>query len=159
MPTARLFADYHRYHKDPRNKILHFVGIPLIVYGLLRMLWFETGLHVGATPLLGADFVLVSGIAWYSFLRVRLGLMAGILYVPLYLLASVTPSVWIGMAVFALGWAVQFLGHAVEGRRPAFTQNVVQLFTGPVWIAAQVLAWAGLFPRETLVPVERGPLI
>ena len=37
------------------------------------------------------------------------------------------------LALFVLGWILQFVGHAIEGNQPAFFKNPVYLFVGPVW--------------------------
>jgi len=36
-------------------------------------------------------------------------------------------------ALFVLGWGLQFLGHAIEGKRPAFTSDPRFLFLGVAW--------------------------
>ena len=36
------------------------------------------------------------------------------------------------------GWALLFLGHRVEGNKPAFFQGVIYFLVGPVWIAKEV---------------------
>jgi uncharacterized membrane protein YGL010W len=37
------------------------------------------------------------------------------------------------LAFFALGWALQFAGHAVEGKRPKFFEGREYLLAGLVW--------------------------
>jgi uncharacterized membrane protein YGL010W len=37
------------------------------------------------------------------------------------------------LVLFALGWGMQFVGHAIEGKRPAFTTDARYLFLGLVW--------------------------
>ena len=36
---ARLFEDYASYHRHPANKLCHYIGIPLIVFTLMGLLW------------------------------------------------------------------------------------------------------------------------
>lgn len=38
-----------------------------------------------------------------------------------------------GLALFVLGWVLQFLGHAIEGNQPAFFKNPRYLIVGPIW--------------------------
>ena len=38
-----------------------------------------------------------------------------------------------GLGLFVLGWILQFVGHAFEGKPPAFFSNPVYLLIGPVW--------------------------
>ena len=48
------------------------------------------------------------------------------------------------LALFAAGWALQFLGHAIEGNMPAFFRNPVYLIIGPLWLARRALSFIGL---------------
>jgi uncharacterized membrane protein YGL010W len=48
--------------------------------------------------------------------------------VPLVLVA---PRLAIGS--FALGWACQLLGHAIEGKKPSFSRSPVFMAVGAVW--------------------------
>lgn len=43
-----------------------------------------------------------------------------------------------GLALFAGGWALLFLGHRIEGNRPAFFQGVIYFLVGPLWIAKEI---------------------
>lgn len=47
---------------------------------------------------------------------------------------------WIwGAGFFIGGWVLLFLGHRIEGNRPAFFQGAVYLLVGPIWVAKE--AW------------------
>lgn len=48
------------------------------------------------------------------------------------------------LLLFAIGWALQFLGHIVEGNRPAFFRNPVYLLVGPWWLIRRAAAALGL---------------
>ena len=48
------------------------------------------------------------------------------------------------LALFVLGWAFQFLGHAIEGNQPAFFRNPVYLVVGPLWLARRALGAVGI---------------
>lgn len=45
---------------------------------------------------------------------------------------------WIGIGMFAGGWVLQFVGHAFEGKPPAFFTNPIYLLVGPVWAVKKV---------------------
>ena len=46
---------------------------------------------------------------------------------------------WIGGTGFFLGgWVLLFLGHRMEGNRPAFFQGAIYLLVGPIWVAREV---------------------
>ena len=38
------------------------------------------------------------------------------------------------LALFIIGWAFQFVGHAIEGNQPAFFRNPFYLLVGPWWL-------------------------
>jgi uncharacterized membrane protein YGL010W len=48
------------------------------------------------------------------------------------------PALWIGVALFVLGWALQFLGHAIEGKPPEFFSDWRFLLVGSRWWFAKM---------------------
>ncbi len=93
MPALdRYMAQYDHEHTNPWNKLLHGIGIPIIIAGLILLV----------------------------LLRWRLGL-----------------------PLFTGGWILLFLGHGIEGNRPAFFQGVIYFLVGPIWVAKEV--WDAVF--------------
>lgn len=78
---------YDREHAHPANRILHGIGIPVIL----------------------ASFVCFVLLGWK----------------------------W-GAALFVLGSALLFIGHRIEGNRPAFFQGVIYFLVGPLWVAKEL---------------------
>ena len=61
------------------------------------------------------------------------------LSIPLFLAAGVIPGFWpVPLAMFVVGWALQFIGHAVEGKAPEFFRDWRFLFVGLRWWIAKV---------------------
>lgn len=57
---------------------------------------------------------------------------------------------WRGaLALFVVGWILQFVGHAIEGNRPAFFQNPVYFFVGPWWLICRAGEPVGLLRPST----------
>ena len=48
------------------------------------------------------------------------------------------------LALFIGGWVFQFVGHAIEGNRPAFFGNPIHLLVGPWWAVRRVAEAVGL---------------
>jgi uncharacterized membrane protein YGL010W len=91
MPES-FIENYKAKHKHPLNKLMHTVGIPMIVVSL-----------------------------------------------PLFLFN------WrLALSLFICGWVLQFVGHAIEGNRPAFFSNPFYLLVGPWWLLRRLAASAGL---------------
>jgi len=123
-----LLNDYARYHRDPRNRIMHEIGIPLIVLGIASLMRLA---HIGLL-----DLALVAVLAT-SIYYIRL---VGTLAIPAIwgLFAIYVASLFVSwpwaLAAFFIGWVFQFIGHAYEGKSPAFLTNLVHLLIGPLWI-------------------------
>ena len=45
----------------------------------------------------------------------------------------------VGIAMFVVGWILQFVGHAFEGKAPSFFSDPTFLLIGPVWFVKKVL--------------------
>ena len=54
------------------------------------------------------------------------------------ILLILTKWIW-GAGFFVGGWVLLFLGHRIEGNKPAFFQGLVYLLVGPIWVAKE--AW------------------
>ncbi|MDQ2977016.1 MAG: DUF962 domain-containing protein [Acidobacteriota bacterium] len=48
------------------------------------------------------------------------------------------------LGLFIIGWILQFVGHAVEGNRPAFFKNPLYLIVGPWWLIRRAVAALGV---------------
>lgn len=61
--------------------------------------------------------------------------------IALGLLALVWGALWTWAAgVFILGWALQFLGHAIEGKPPEFFRDWRFLFVGLRWWLRKIVS-------------------
>jgi len=146
----RQLQAYSGYHRDHRNRATHFVGIPAIVFSLLLALSLWR-LPVGEHAVSGAWIVGLLAVAGWIALDLTIGLAIAVATLVMVLVAGWLTShlgsgaVWILFWVlFIGGWALQFLGHAYEGRRPAFTDNLFQAFIGPMFVMAEALMALGL---------------
>jgi uncharacterized membrane protein YGL010W len=46
--------------------------------------------------------------------------------------------------LFVVAWIGQFVGHAIEGKRPSFFKDVQFLMIGPLWLLADVYRRLGV---------------
>ena len=59
-------------------------------------------------------------------------------------LIVVWPSPWLGLGLFVMGWVLQFIGHAFEGKPPSFMSDPRFLIVGAAWYLkklARMLGW------------------
>lgn len=52
------------------------------------------------------------------------------------------------LALFVVGWILQFLGHLIEGNQPAFFRNPVYLIVGPLWLVRRAGMALGLVKQS-----------
>lgn len=166
-PATALMVQYAHYHRDRRNIATHLVGVPLIFMAIGIMLTQPE--WVVADRLLTPAWV-VWGLTslWYlSRGNFLLGLATvgvnGVLMALAHLLAPMAAQVglaaWqLGLAVFVVGWIIQFVGHYWEGRKPAFVDDIVGLLVGPMFVVGEVLMAVGLLgPLRKAIERQAGP--
>ena len=159
-PAVALLTQYAAYHRDRRNIATHFIGVPMIVFGvgvlLARPAFDAAGLAL--TPA-WAVFALVG--AWYlsrGHIGIGAATTAGVggLMLAAHRISGGSTAQWLawGAGFFAVGWVIQFVGHYYEGKKPAFADDLVGLLVGPMFVVLELLAPLGLFKR-LLADVER----
>jgi len=150
-PLEEQLAQYASYHRDPRNIATHFIGIPLIVLSVSALL-SRPAFPLGNWSVSPAVLVAGSIAAFYFRLDARWGaLMALLLGASLWFgawVATLATPLWLGVGIgaFLVGWVFQFVGHAWEGRKPAFVDDLVGLAIGPLFVVAEALFMLGLQP-------------
>ncbi|MBN3861133.1 DUF962 domain-containing protein [Pseudomonas frederiksbergensis] len=140
-------SQYAAYHRDPRNIASHFVGIPLIVVAVAVLLSRPQWAGGWLSP---AVLVSLASAWFYLRLELRLGvLMTVLLGLSVWLghvLAQQSTFIWLasGIGMFVVGWAIQFVGHHYEGRKPAFIDDVTGLIVGPLFVVVEAGFLLGL---------------
>jgi uncharacterized membrane protein YGL010W len=158
--ATALLQQYAQYHRDRRNIATHFVGVPMIVFGV-GVLLARPSLVLGGTTVTLAGIVTALAILWYLTrgalaLGVAVSAAVGLLVWLGHGVAGGTLASWLGwgLGFFAVGWVVQFVGHYYEGKKPAFADDVVGLLVGPMFVVLEALAPLGLF-KGLMQDVER----
>ena len=148
-------ASYAESHRDKRNIATHFVGIPMILVGtqatLAKIGIGPINAAVAATGLATRYYRAIDpayGNATGAVLGATCALGTAIAAMPLPLWAGTAASLFVG------GWALQLVGHAFEGKKPAFLDDLLGLLDGPLFLVAEVAFALGLSP-ELQAEVER----
>ncbi len=151
--AAEWLNDYGVSHRNPTNKLLHWICVPVIVWCVIGFLWsvpMPDALHL--PPLLAnwGTLAVLAALIYYAFLSLPLAL--GALPLLLAMLWSIdrldrsaSVPLWsVCAALFALAWIGQFIGHAIEGKRPSFFKDLQFLLIGPLWLLAAVYRRLGV---------------
>lgn len=154
MRTAvQWLDDYGESHRNRTNKALHWVCVPVIVWCVLGLLWslpFPGGIRAMHAAANWGSVAVLAALFYYTLLSIRLALGA----MPLLLFClwslgrvdrwDVMPLWSICALLFVAAWIGQFIGHAIEGRRPSFYKDVQFLMIGPLWLLAAVYRRLGI---------------
>jgi uncharacterized membrane protein YGL010W len=149
---------YGAYHKDPRNKLTHFVGVPLVTFSLFVLFGWFRFVHMPDLPFSLATIFFFAVLIYYLRLDWRVALVQLPFTLLLLLLADWTARLPFGQSLtvfliaFVLGWIIQLAGHAIEGRRPALADNLLQVFNAPLFLTVEALNRVGL--RRDLLEAE-----
>jgi len=151
---------YAAYHQDGRNKATHFIGVPAIMLSLfIPLAWLRV--ELGGVTLTAAMLFAAAVLAYYFLLDLPLALAmlvftAILVYVADRIAAQGAVAGWIWFAIlFVGGWIFQLVGHVFEGRKPALTDNLFQIFVAPIFLCAELFFALGYKPRLHAAMQER----
>jgi uncharacterized membrane protein YGL010W len=140
-----LLTQYAAYHRDRRNIVSHFVGVPMIVFAV-GVLLSKPSFLVGGLMLSPAWIVFALAAVWYLtrgnlVLGLAVSLAVGILIALAHQASGGGTAGWLGwgLSFFIVGWLIQFAGHWYEGKKPAFVDDLIGLLVGPMFLTAEAL--------------------
>jgi uncharacterized membrane protein YGL010W len=132
---------YNQYHQNFWNKIIHMIFIPMIVLSFrifLDQFWIRTPIRYPG---------------FEEKIKFQIGRMVSNIYVIYYFTYGLYPGIimlayftWIESAyyyindniprkyllascMFVFAWTMQFIGHEIEGNKPAMFDSISQAFT------------------------------
>jgi uncharacterized membrane protein YGL010W len=151
MPAKSMQQWLDEYGESPRNpvnKTIHWICVPLILWTLLALIW---PLHVGSSPWfnLSVAFV-VFCLLFYA--RLSWPIAAGMVAIAAVSFALIQwhlnridwPLWQTALTIFIIAWIGQFIGHQIEGRRPSFFKDLQFLLIGPAWLLSFVYRKLGI---------------
>lgn len=140
------FGSYSRDHQHPTNRMLHWICVPAILWAALAALWVIPVPGSIGRPGLWCALAMVAAIGFYWRLSRPLGAAMIVLFVALavlnyWLYETIGPRalLWWAIGIFVVAWIGQFIGHAIEGKRPSFFTDLAYLLIGPAWLTGKVM--------------------
>ena len=145
-----MLTGYAAAHQHPVNILVHMIGIPTIMLGvLIPLTWIS--IEIGEFRISLAHVLLVGLFLFYLTLDV---FFAVIFLVGAYLLSSLAIKLgaypgntgWIiAAACFFGGYTAQFVGHAVEKSMPVLVKHPIQAnLAAPFFTVVELVRLAGL---------------
>ena len=136
--------NYQDYHTHPVNKFIHAICIPLIVLSTCNLL-SKIKIPIGSGLKLELSEVFMTFMLLYylyhSFmLFLSMSLYFFIILTIAYIWRFRKNYIIESACVFLISWVMQFLGHAIEGNRPALLTSLTQTFVeAPVFSLGYIL--------------------
>jgi uncharacterized membrane protein YGL010W len=146
------FGEYGESHSHPRNELLHIICVPPIVMTVIGFLWAlpVPDAFAALSPWLNwATIAVVLAVVYYFALSVPLGIGASLALAVLLSIVrwldTLAWPLWLTcLVIFVLAWIGQFVGHAIEGKRPSFMKDIQFLLIGPLWLLGHLYRRLGI---------------
>jgi len=157
---------YRSFHANPINKAIHAVCIPLIVLTIFMFSTFSfSNIDIKITMIkpftqelkfkFTAESIMCHLIAIYialywKYFGFNVALIMTVYLINIYAFAFIWRVVdknWYmnSFFIFFMAWTMQFIGHAIEGNRPALMTSLTQtLFEAPLY-SLEYLPYLNLF--------------
>ncbi len=144
---------YNSYHTNPINKCIHFFCIPMIVLSSINFLnkvsfkiklpfIGKLGEKLVMHPELNVNYFNIS-LVYNSYYYIFWGIKVGLIMHFYIWILSIISEIWRefdlrweynSIIMFVFAWILQFLGHAIEGNRPALLTSLGQtVFEAPLF--------------------------
>jgi uncharacterized membrane protein YGL010W len=154
MPGIELTAwldEYSLSHQHPTNILLHKICVPTIAFTLFAMLWslpiipknIRNAISINQVGLLNPSLILIPILAFYwnlsPVMAITMAMIFLIVIISLILMEKNHVKIFrLALIIFIIAWIGQFVGHEIEGKKPAFFKDLQFLFIGPLWTLAHV---------------------
>ena len=143
--VSEFLNEYGKTHRHPSNQRIHFLCVPIILMSTLAFGW-PLSLAMLGQEAVWAPYVNVTTVASMLLLLAfyaRLGrrvVMAMTVYLAISIAVimavetSSLPLIWTAVIAWVAAWALQFVGHNIEGAKPSFADDLVFLLIGPLFV-------------------------
>jgi uncharacterized membrane protein YGL010W len=106
-------------------------------------------ISIGQVGLLNPSLILAPILAFYWNLSPSLAIAMAILFLLVVVSLGVMEKNHVrifrlALIIFVLAWIGQFIGHEIEGKKPAFFKDLQFLLIGPLWTLAHVFRFMGI---------------
>ncbi|API87349.1 DUF962 domain-containing protein [Francisella uliginis] len=119
--------EYSLSHKNVVNQKIHTICVPAITFSIIGILY--------SISFWLALILIVLSLCFYFSLSFRYARVMSVASLIMLGVAIVIPNILlISILIFIIGWALQFYGHHLEGKKPSFLKDIQFLLIGPLWV-------------------------
>lgn len=137
---------YSQNHRNPLNRIIHWICVPAILWAVMAALWaIPVPASIGR-PGFWCGMAIIAAFAFYWRLSRPIGIAMLVVFIVFglfteWLFRTIGPSylLWTAVIVFVIAWIGQFIGHVIECARPSFFTDLAYLLIGPAWLADKLM--------------------
>ncbi len=134
----QLLDHYGQSHQNPRNELIHFFAIPVIMLSLVGMMY---ELHPWvAYGFMGASMVYYARLSGVFFITMLGG--SALMLALVHAMGEQRLS-WC-VSAFVVAWIFQFIGHKIEGKKPSFFEDIQYLWVGPLFVLSKLFLKLGI---------------
>ena len=150
----QLFTEYAESHQNEKNKLIHWICVPLIFWSILGFISLIPAPHffikyfgaISIVSLIAISLVTIYyfSLSWRTAL-IMIFIMLLLEHFVYFINITFEHKSWMFfLVVFILSWIGQFYGHKIEGKKPSFLKDLQFLLIGPIWLLHFVLKKFGL---------------
>ena len=151
MKTIQQWLDeYGTHHQNAVNKIIHWICVPLIFFGVVGLLYsVKFQYTVFQFRLNMAVFGLVFVMLYYQKLSIPLSFGMFLFSILCLFFCNLIEMngyrLWlVSLIIFVVAWIGQFIGHKIEGQKPSFLEDLQFLLIGPAWLLSFIYKKIGV---------------
>ncbi|UJR15037.1 hypothetical protein I4U23_002010 [Adineta vaga] len=160
MPGKELTAwldEYSLSHQNPVNILIHKICVPAITFTIFAMLWclpvvpknIRNTISIGQVGLINPSLILIPILAFYWNLSPSLAIGMAIIFLFVIMALIIMEKnhfriFRLALIIFILAWIGQFIGHEIEGKKPAFFKDLQFLLIGPLWTLTHAFRYFGI---------------
>ncbi|OED50985.1 hypothetical protein ACH42_00380 [Endozoicomonas sp. (ex Bugula neritina AB1)] len=121
---------YGESHQHPKNKLIHWVCVPAILFSIIGLLWSLS--PISTLVLMGLS------LFFYYRLSLRLTIAMAVIFAFSLIISHLLADYLLisSLVIFFVAWLFQFIGHNIEGKKPSFFEDLQFLLIGPLWCLA-----------------------
>ena len=167
-----LMSTYQQEHRSKINKLMHYIGIPAIIFGIFIVLnWVN--LDFGTVWKISFSWLILILAAVYYFMlgQYKIATITTIVLIILLLIASWAAGPYptsFGIILFVIfffgGWIFLFVGSGMEKTKAAVIKSLWQIMIAPLFLVDELMSLCGLGsefnqqqPKKAQPDIDRGP--